>query len=92
MMESRRPRTRIRPSFRCGRAKSPTTATNQFRASRRVLAASRTVTRNRLEISGLQPTVEMLNTLLKRGNEIAHLLTQAFRTSDHRPFDYFSVR
>ena len=88
MSESRRPRTRISPSFRCGRAKSLTTATNQFRAVGRLRTASRTVTWNLLEINELQPTSEVVNTLPNPGNEIAHLLTQAFRTSDHRPFDF----
>jgi hypothetical protein len=73
MIESRRPRSQIGPSFRCGRAKSLTTATNQFRASGRLRTASLDATRNMLEIKDLQSAREIANTLLNRGNEIAHL-------------------
>jgi len=89
MTESRLPRIPIRSSFRCGRAKSPIAATNQvgpFGTPRVTVTA---VGSNYLGISRLHGLVEIWNTLVIRGNEIAHLQAEAFRTSDHRPFDYF---
>ena len=73
MMESRRPRTRIRPSFRCGRSKSTTTATNRFPAFGQARTVAGAIVRNPREIKELQPSVEMVNTLVNPGNEIAQL-------------------
>ena len=89
MTESRLERVPIRSSFGSGRAKSPVAATNQFGPIRTPREALTAPGSNSIEINELQGPDEIMNTLMIRGNEIAHLQAEAFRTSDH---DYFSVR